>query len=34
MLGITDLKTPEAEATAESDISTCQPMIPLLMVVK
>ena len=34
MLGVDDLKTTEAVAAAESAISTCQPVIPLLMVVK
>jgi len=34
MVGVTDLKTTEAVAAAESAISTCQPMIPLLMLVK
>jgi len=29
MLGVADLKTPEAVAAAESAISTCQPVISL-----
>jgi len=29
MLGVADLKTPEAVAAAESAISTCQSVIPL-----